>query len=199
MPDFTIVDFPTQDEIEVGIDGIAKGVTTIDAMHRATHEGEAFIASHLIAHGSELANDATLELLIFTGANNFHLQPFIEMGGHAEWQLFEDATHSENNEGTTVPVLNMNRWFADDASAEGNTVTVTQEPSGLTADGTQIFTEFLPGGAGPKALGGSGGGRFEVVLLHSSIYLLRVTNRSGNAQMGSVVISGYEKLHTLVA
>ena len=63
----------------------------------------------------------------------------------------------------------------------------------VNADGVRIDHQFIPGGTGGQTIGGSGGERNEWIFAPSTIYVFRLTNRSGNVQPASLAIEWYEE------
>ena len=78
------------------------------------------------------------------------------------------------------------------ASAKVNTATVIRDPT-INNAGTLIENEFIPGGTGGNAIGGASEARAEWVFALNTLYLVRITNRAGNAQPMSLAIEWYEE------
>ena len=167
-------------------DKMTGALTTITYPHHEVHSGSTFYASYLSPHGSEIANDASLDILIQNSATKgSHLFWQVGAGGNAELLFYEDTTTT--NLGTALAESNMNR-----ASVKVAGTVVTHTPT-VSAAGTLLANYFLPGGSGPKSGGGGVRQGTEWILEKSKVYLLRVTNRSGSAQMQSVVVEWYEE------
>ena len=126
----------------------AKPLPTISVPHARTHEGKFYDVSYLIPHGGELANDATINILVTTGASSAHSIPIWQVGGDCEAHIFEDVVVSAN--GTALDVYNHARWSTNTAL-----LTAYHAPT-ITNDGTELGGAILiPGGRGPNSAGGS--------------------------------------------
>jgi hypothetical protein len=157
----------------------------IEAVHKKCHDGVFYTHSSLHA---ALADNANLNHLIRVGANAAHTSFSISGGGDAYFYLYEDTTVSSN--GTAAFVFNANR-----SSANTNLTLINEGPT-ITADGTQLLSALLIGGAGGNAVGGTDGSPVrlgsEIILDANTNYLLRLTNKSGQARDFSISIGWYE-------
>lgn len=169
----------------VSIDAKVGGIVTTDHVHHEVHEGEMFVASYTVPHGSELANDASLDILIVTAAKEAHLFASIGVGGDCEVLFYEDATTSAA--GTALAENNMNR-----RSSATAVETITHTPT-VSTTGTLLLQTFLPGGSGPQAGGGASRSNTEWLLDINSKYLLRITNRSGSTIQASATLQWYSE------
>lgn len=115
-------------------------VISTDAPHQHIHEGIAFIAGHNAAHGSELANDASQDILVQVGASDMHLIRDVGFGGSCEVFVLEGVTFT--GAGTALTVFNKDR-----GSSVTSLATVTHTPAGVSG-GTALPTKLLPGGHG---------------------------------------------------
>ena len=153
------------------------------------HEGNTFQASQKTAEQSEIADDETYEMFIIVGDEaEAHFTFMGACGGACEMELFENTTVS--NPGTQLTVQNMRR------SLHGinlNTTLAFEEPT-LIAPGDLITGRFVPGGSGPLASGGTAREGTEWPLKVDTNYLIRLTNRSGNAQPASILAQWYEEV-----
>jgi len=151
------------------------------------HDGKFFTVGHFI---NNVGDDASLDLLIQVSATrSMHATFGVQVGGDCEAYFYEGTTFS--GAGTAITIYNNNRFSSTVATA---TITHTPTVSGV---GTQIVpTIWIPGGSGGQAIGGQGGGPTrtgtEWILATSGVYLLRVTNRAGQATEISSQVAFYE-------
>ncbi len=163
-------------------DDISGALVNIPVVHHEVHEGEMYQASFV---NLAVADDATVDLRLVTGAHYCHFVWDAECGGDGEIQFYEAPTISL---GTQLTVYNMNR----PASAD-NTLDVYHTPT-VGAVGTALLhNSVLSGGRGPNASGGSARANTEWILKPNTEYLLRLYNRSGNSQPASIVVQWYEE------
>lgn len=167
------------------IDGITGALATISTVHEHVHGAETFEASYKSPDGAEVVDDAFIEMLLQVGARYPHLFFTISCGGDSEAALYEGTTFSDA--GTALAANNMNRPIATTA-----TTVVTYTPT-ITLPGTLLFNNFIPGGVGPKASGGTIRQGTERVLIPGTNYLIRGINRSGNPQPMAIVAQWYEE------
>jgi len=161
-------------------------LAVIDYAHHEIHEGSTFLVSYKSPDANPIADNATISYIITTHGKYAHLLARGGCGGDAEAALYEGTTVTAGT-GTAMTAFNKNR-----ASAKAPTVGVRRD---MTVDtvGTLIENEFIPGGTGPQAVGGAGVSRAEWVLAPNTIYMVRITNRAGNAQPASLAIEWYEE------
>lgn len=149
------------------------------AEHYRIHEGQTFSSGF---EGAAVADDGALDLLLTTD-EIAHMTWAAYGTGTSEYAVYEDAEVSAV--GAALTEVNLNRNSPLTAS-----MVATSGPT-VTSVGTKLFGGFFGGlGGGGEGLGRSDGG--ELVLKPSTIYLLRITNRSGGAQDMSVRASWYE-------
>lgn len=165
-------------------DDITGGLEIIPTVHHEVHEGETFRFWYVVPHGSELANDATIDIVLTTTTRTAHIVFSAAGGGNAEFQIFRDPAFTG---GTPLTAHNLN-----DASATVSTVTVVLEPT-VTDDGDEIGAGFIPGGSGGNAQGGAIRDDTEDIWRTNTSYLIRLTNRSGGAQQFGVEGQWYEE------
>lgn len=157
----------------------------MDVVHHEVHEGEMFHAAY--TNGS-VANGASLDMMLTTGAKEAHTSWEEVAGGLVTVYLYEGVTTSA--EGTAVTAYNMHR-----GKVNTPTGTVTHTPT-VTATGTTalINGRILPGGTSPQTrVGGGIRSGSEWILEPSTKYLMRVTNGSGAAIAVNVVLEWYEE------
>lgn len=168
----------------VRIDDESKAILMINTDHYEVHQGNMYSITYLQPHGSELANDASVEILFVVGAKEAHLESKLSTGGDFEIRLFEGTTVSAA--GAAIPSFNRNR-----ESAKTATATVTSAPT-VTGDGTELAARFVPGGTGGLTPGESVRTGTEIILAPNTNYLFRVTNRAGTAQQFGLKLEWYE-------
>lgn len=152
------------------IDSHTRALVVVDHSTFSVHEGLRFKASYLVPHGSELANDAILNILITVGAKHIHAVPRLAAGGDCDLLMYKDTTVSNN--GTPVGVVAKNQ-----VESIASDVTVFSAPT-ITGDGSLLWSQFIPGGSGPMSQGGDWS-EAQWILKCNTNYLIRITNRSG--------------------
>lgn len=168
-------------------DDYSCALTTIDSAHRNIHEGFSYHATGRVA---SLANGASLEMLIVTGALCFpHINSalFSLADSPADIETYKDTTVSAN--GTEVPSWNRNLNSSNVAGCK-----LYSGPT-ITADGEQIHDRFIPdtGGTGINDVGTiSPNFGEEWILTPSSNFMIRLTNNSGGAIQLSFEMLWYE-------
>jgi hypothetical protein len=165
-------------------DEITTAIINIDSFHHEIHEGETFITSHYVA---SIANNADIILHITPGTKFDHLVFSGSCGGDALLELFEDP--DVDADGVAEAEINMKRLGG--AVAES---VVVSDPT-VNVVGTNLFECLLPGGTGGNATGGIMGLRqnSEFPLDPDKTYMTRLTNTSGNAKPGCLIIQWYEE------
>jgi len=155
----------------------------LDRIHARTHQGKAFIVSHIFSIAASTGVDVLLDLT----SSTLHTAFQVCTGANSYFQLFEGATVSAN--GTELTAINNNR-SAGTTTAHKFYFTPT-----VSNDGSTLCAFVVPGGAGTFAAGGEGGGLprggAEWVLAASTKYLCRLTNRSNAAIEGSISFTFY--------
>ena len=154
-----------------------------DAAHQRVHNGEMWMVTAL---ATDVADDASLDLVFTTPALDFHVTFQIAAEGSAIVFVYEDTVLDDPVGGSAAVVKNANR-VTGDAGAPTALVGPT-----ITGVGTLLFNQSLPGGTGGNASGGQGERRTEIVLAPSTNYLFRVTNKKGNQSTMSIALLPYE-------
>lgn len=172
---------PSRVEITAGYDK-SGAMVSVDNAHHEVHEGNMYIIHRMV---DTLADDASINILLRNLEEEIHTVWFVAAGGDAQFFVYENPTISNN--GTTVPVYNVNR-----GSANTSFVLATHTPT-VGGVGTQLLGKFLPGGTGGNAGGGSLRQGTELILGAGRTYLFRLTNISGQAKVGCVIIEFYEE------
>ena len=158
----------------------------IDFVHSMVHEGRSFEVSWKTPSGSPIANNASIAVLLNTGRRPPHVVFDCECGGESEVEFFEGTAVS--GVGTVLSAHNMNR-----ASGMMTPSTTASINPTVTGAGVLIFNAMIPGGAGgPTRSGGTFRVGTEWILKPDYRYLIRLTNRAGNAQQASIAVEWYE-------
>ena len=164
------------------MDEITGAQVTIPVVHHEVHEAEMFTVS-LVALA--VANNAAIEILLRVGATEYaHFTFFASCGGTAEIELVENPT--VNVQGTAMVEFNNQR-----PSAHLAEVSAFHTPT--VVGGTVILEGILPGGTGGNSAGGLLRNSTEFILKLNEDYVIRVTNRSGNAKAASIIAQWYEE------
>jgi len=166
-------------------DGATGAAVGIDAVHHEIHEGETWIVSYKTPDASPIADNGTIIFAFTIGNRYVHVSGRAAFGGDAEAELLENPTWTG---GTVMTPRNKNRAKLEMAS----TVTVVRDPT-ISADGLTLEDEFVPGGSGPQAVGGVAAQRAEWILKPGFRYAMRITNRAGTNQPGSLAAEWYEE------
>jgi len=183
-------------EIETGVyaqvvgagaqDRVTGAPAVIDYAHHEIHSGSTFVASYKSPDASPVADNGTIIFILTTHAKYAHILFRAACGGDMEGELYEGTTVTAGT-GSAQAVYNKNR-----ASTKTPTVGVRRGMTVATA-GTLIENEFMAGGTGPQGVGGATASRAEWVLAPSTVYMVRITNRAGNAQPMSLAAEWYEE------
>lgn len=164
------------------VDATVHGLVVMDEIHRMIHRGLIFSASYFT---EGIADDASLDILAATAAGRpAHMRFEVTAGGLTEVFLYEAVTTS--NDGTAITAYNRRR------SATGVAATAISRAPTVSDLGTQIAQGGLAGGEGGHAVGGALKSFSEWVLKPATKYLLRATNRSGQARALSIDLNFYE-------
>jgi len=157
----------------------------ISSEHQRIHSGEAFMAGYGAVHGSELANDASIEMLVQVGSTTgAHLIRNVSASGDCEIFITEGV--SFGGAGTPLTIFNKDR-----NSTDASSLAVSHTPTSVTG-GTDLPTKFLPGGPGKGAGGQDGSYDRELILKKDTNYSFVVTNRSGAVMLLSDILEWYE-------
>jgi len=170
--------------MRTAIDSHVRGLVVVDSLEYSVHRGHRFKISYLVEHGSELGNDAVLNVLVKVGSKHVHAVPRLAAGGDCDLLMYTGTTTS--NDGTPIGVVAKNQ--ADERSSN---VTAFSAPT-ITADGSLLWSQFVPGGSGPQAAGGDWS-EAQWILKCNTYYLFRMTNRSGGVIQLSFSIGWMEE------
>lgn len=175
--------FGSSGKLAQDIDG---ALVAVLYQHHEIHEGSTFLVSYKSPDAAPVADNGTILFIITTHAKYAHMAFRAACGGDMEGELYEGTTVTAGT-GFAMVEYNKNR-----ASAKAATVGVRRQMT-IVAVGTLIENEFVPGGTGPQAVGGAAATRAEWVLAPNTVYMVRITNRAGNAQPMSLAIEWYEE------
>lgn len=138
---------------------------------------------HCSLSSASLADGASLDMIIVTPASDYpHMKIEAACGGDAELLLYEGVVYSGGN----LEAVPNHKRYSDNVWA--GTVL-----SGATVSdpGTQLSVQFMPGGRGGQASGAGADFDNEWVLKNGTAYLVRLTNRAGQAKRASLGCSHY--------
>lgn len=169
------------------VDEVTGALAVIDTVHHEIHEGEMVVVSYKSADGAPLADNATIIFLMQTQSRDVHLVSRVGFGGDVELEIRSGTTFTAAT-GTAMTVVAKNQSVA----LPGGYATVRRDVT-VTNAGTLLFNFFFPGGTGGNAQGISEDTRDEWVFAANTNYMLRATNRAGNAQPGAMAIEWYEE------
>ena len=175
---------PGEDQVLL-TDEITGALASIPVVHHQVHEGETFRAWYIVPHGSQVADDGFVDLVLTTGSRHPHIFFSLGYGGDCEFNIYR--TPDFDLDGTTQTPFNMK-----DSSAETSTVTARWNPT-INSVGVEICGEFIGGGTTGRSSGGAIRYNTEDILRPNTSYLVRITNRAGNAQQFSLVAQWYEE------
>ena len=165
------------------VDAITGAQTIISTVHHEVHEGEMFVAS---LYDAAIANGGNIALLITVSATHeAHMVFRAALGGDARFVLSEEPTVTDV--GLLIPRVNMRR-----GSSRGAQTLARSNPT-TTADGSILLETMLPGGTGGNAAGGALRQDTEFILRTGGVYLMRLTNVSGQQKHGSINTNWYEE------
>ena len=163
--------------------GSDNGVITVDVNHHRLHEGRAYIAWNIYPDSAKLAAGASADIVLAAGPGTIaHVTIAMESSGDADFFVYESTTTTG---GTAFTPVRRNRNIASTSN-----VAMVTNPTVNTL-GTLINQQFVTGGTGKKASGGSSGS-LEYVLAPLTNYLFRLTNVNGTAHTALLELEWYE-------
>lgn len=164
--------------------GVHGALVVVTVEHYRIHQHQVFTVS-AISEG--VLDDASVEVLVRVPAGfDMHVQIFGTSSHDAFGRIFDTPTVTAD--GTPITPHNHSRNVPEGTPA--SVVEIFDSPT-TTADGTQIFETFLPGGQKNQAGGATASGAGEWNL-HAGDYLLRFTNKGGQAATMSMILWWYE-------
>jgi len=172
---------------EAEIDATVHVITTIDTAHHEIHAGNMW---HTFSQTSGLADGANLDVLLVAGSGQEVHAWFENATEGAGWFELWEGVGLSGIGGSGIPIAThcMNRYISGIA-----TTTCYKNPN--FAGGTRIDVQYLPGGEGPKTVGGGGRGANEWILNGVSgpvNYVSRVINVAGAAKDAQNCVEFYE-------
>lgn len=168
--------------VSVDVDPVSKGLVVMDEMHRLTHRGLLFTASH---YEASVSNGADLSVVFLTAVGqSVHARFEAECGGNARVRLYENVNTSDD--GTALDAVCRRRTSAGTVKSA-----VSYGPT-VVDYGELLYDGYVNGGTGGNAVGGHGDTFSEWILAQNAKYLLRITNVSGQAKAFGVDINFYE-------
>lgn len=137
-----------------------------------------------------LADDAALDMLVVIPLSVVvSMTLAIQTVGDVQIQVYEHSTPVGN--GTPNLITNLNRLFAATRPPKSSAFSA---PNFTTGDiGTLIFDTYQAGGAKNPLVSPVAGDLGDAVLLSGVKYLMRLTNRSGQAALANLTATGIER------
>lgn len=165
------------------VTGSERPLITVAVNHQRLHEGAAFFIYENIFNGSQLLDNASINIVIASASGvPMHMTIGAFCGGDAELYLYEGTTATG---GTNKVAQNRNR-----TSLKTSSTAALLDPT-ISVLGTELFAELLPGGV-KKAAAGGGAEALEYILAPLTNYLIRMTNISGASQNATLTLEWYE-------
>lgn len=165
------------------ISGSDYPLITVDVNHVRLHEGRAYIAWNIYPDSAKLASGASADIVLAAAPGvTPHVTIAMESSGDADFFVYEGTVTTG---GTSFTPVRRNRNIASTSD-----VAMVLNPT-ITSLGTLINQQFVTGGTGKKASGGSSGS-LEYVLAPLTNYLFRLTNVNGTAHTALIELEWYE-------
>ncbi len=157
----------------------------VDVNHQRNHDGRAFFAYKTYPTSAKLAAGASIDIAMASPAGVVpHLSVEALCLGDAELYIYEGSTTSG---GTAFTPISRNRNYAVSNPSQ---VAMVIAPT-VTAVGTELDGQIIPGGVGKKSAGGTSGS-LEYVLKPLTTYLFRLTNVNGVSHAAHLALEWYE-------
>lgn len=163
------------------IDDLTKTLAIIPVSQCQLHIGRLFGAS---LFNEAVVGAASVDVLLrVSSLQDMYLDIFFSATGDTLCEMFEAPTTSAD--GTSLPLTNRNSTSA--------IVPATLAFTGptITSPGTRTSVLFVPGGSGGNSPGAALGSVAAAVLSEGD-WLMRVTNRTGQAQDINTILTFYE-------
>lgn len=163
--------------------GTDSPLVVVDVNHQRNHDGRAWVAWKIYPASAKLAAGASCDIVMAAAAGvKPHLTMSALLMGDAEVYIYEGPTTTG---GTPFTPVNRNRNYTTSSD-----VAMVINPT-VNTTGTLIDAQFLAGGVGKKAGGGSSES-LELVLKPLTNYLFRMTNVNGTDHAGYMSLEWYE-------
>ena len=163
--------------------GSDNGLIVVDVNHHRLHEGRAYIAWNIYPDSAKLSSGASADIVLAAGPGTVpHVTIAMESSGDCDFFVYEGTSTSG---GTSFTPVRRNRNIVTTSN-----VAMVTNPT-VTSLGTLINRQFITGGTGKKAAGGSSGS-LEYVLAPLTNYLFRLTNVNGTAHTALLELEWYE-------
>lgn len=179
---------PLDINIVAPFDDVVGALITVDSEHHEIHEGEVAIVSYKSPDATPIADNGTISFLLQTQAKAAHIVIRGSFGGDWEIEIYEGTTFTGGT-GTAMTVFGKNRYKALPAGYS----TVRRDVTIVNPGTAMPFNFFFPGGTGGNTTGADANTRDEWPFAPNTNYLIRITNRAGTPQPGSLAIEWYEK------
>lgn len=172
-------------ESPVQPDTVTGGLVVINSDHQMVHRYATFSVSY---YDLAVADSGTLSLgLTVPTGFEIHLKNLFVSGAGFPW-IFDGVPHTTFTPSATF-ITPFNHHMSTTAPA--SVVTVNVNPTGLPAEGDYVF--LFGGGTGVGGSATSGGySPVEEFIMHPGNHLIRMTNDTGGANEGSIVLTWYE-------
>ena len=165
------------------IAGSDNGLIMVDINHQRLHEGRAFIAWNIYPDSAKLASGSSADIVLAAGPGTIaHVTISMESSGDCDFFVYEETSTTG---GTAFTPVRRNRNIVTTSN-----VAMVTNPT-VTSLGTLINRQFVTGGTGKKASGGSAGS-LEYVLTPLTNYLFRLTNVNGTSHTALLELEWYE-------
>lgn len=155
----------------------------VDVNHQRNHDGRAWFAYKMYPTSAPLASGASIDIVLASASGVIpHMTVDALCLGDAEFYIYEGPTATG---GTPFTPINRNRNYTTSSQ-----VAMIINPT-VSALGTQLDAQILPGGSGKKSGGGTAGS-LEYVLKPLTNYLFRLTNVNGTNHAAYLALEWYE-------
>lgn len=155
----------------------------VDVNHQRNHDGRAWFAYTMYPTSAPLASGASIDIVLASASGVIpHMTVDALCLGDAEFYIYEGPTATG---GTPFTPINRNRNYTTSSQ-----VAMIINPT-VSAFGTQLDAQILPGGSGKKSGGGTAS-TLEYVLKPLTNYLFRLTNVNGTNHAAYLALEWYE-------
>jgi hypothetical protein len=186
----------------IGIDASTNAVIVVNYDHHEVHAGSAYHVGYSVKTANSDGDVTAIMFQTPDTAKWIHLVATFACSSPAEAIILEAPTLEDSGDGSDKAVLNRNRNSAavstvkslEDTPTVGSVTTMNEAEwtaVGVTG-GTELEHEYLAGGEGPKAVGGTTRGSQEWVLKQNTIYVIYLKNTGASANVHSISLDWYE-------